>query len=282
MAEITRYITRLSRIFSQKDWVKKFEEAGREDILTNFIKTIEGLSNVEADLFLNLTEDYLYVDAIKLQRCFREIYLDISIELIAGFEEIYVLPLRAPDEGQKTKSSSSVLYPAYHQLKLMCRQDGFSKNLKIESKDSITALTTNLADRDECLIIFVDDFIGTGHSALKALSVYESKLKKTTDVIAVMCAVCQEKGYKKLSKFGFDVWAHHIRKKGISDSEKIADIEEAIDIMTGISSRIITNSKHYLGHNSSEALVTMPFRTPNNTFPIYWADNNAGTAPFYR
>lgn len=282
MAEIGKYTYRLTIIFRQKDWFKKFEEAGFEDILTNFIKTIQGLSDDEADLFLQLTEDYLYVDAIAMQRCFREIYSDISIDLIASYEEIYFLPLRAPDENQSTKSQSSVQYPAYHQLKLMCRQKGFTQNLKIESKDSMTALEKSLNNRRNCLIIFVDDFIGTGRSALKALSAYESHFKRDTDITAVMCAVCQEEGNKKLKTSGFDVWTNHIRNKGLSDSQKITEVGKAIEIMKGISSRIIKNSNHYLGFASSEALVTMPFRTPNNTFPIYWSDNELGTAPFYR
>ncbi|AGF79256.1 hypothetical protein UWK_02720 [Desulfocapsa sulfexigens DSM 10523] len=282
MAEITKYFPRLNKIFIQKNWFKKFEEAGFEDILTNFIKIIEGLSDDEADLLLKLTEDYLYVDANAMQRCFREIYCDISIELIAGFEEVYFLPLIAPDDSQNTKSQSSVLYPAYHQLNLMCRQNGLTNNLKIESKDLMTALGNSLADRGDCLLIFVDDFIGTGRSALKALSAYESNFRKSTDVVAVMCAVCQSEGKEKLKNAGFDVWANHIRKKGLTDSQKITEIGKAIEIMKGISARIISNSKHYLGFASSEALVTMPFRTPNNTFPVYWADNGSGTAPFYR
>ncbi len=282
MAEITKYFNRLNKIFIKNKWFRTFDEAGFDDILTNFVEMIDELSDEEADLVLTLTEDYLYVDANTIQRYFRDIYSDISIELIASYGEIYLLPLRAPDKNQNTKSQSSVHYPAYHRLKQMCRQNGITENINIKSKDSMATLGNDLTDRGDCLIIFVDDFIGTGRSALKALSVYESNYKKSTDEIAVMCAVCQAEGNEKVKNEGFDVWTYNIRKKGVSDSKRVIDIGKAIEIMKGISARIIKNREYHLGFGSSEALVTMPFRTPNNTFPIYWVDNASRIAPFYR
>lgn len=282
MADIKNYLSRLQKIFHQKDWFRLFEYTGFDEKLTSFIEIIEESSEEEADLLLTLTEEYLYVDANTMQNYFLHIYNDISIELISSFKEIYILPLISPDNNQDTKSQSSVLYPAYHQLQLMCRHSKIDQDFKIESKDSMDALDNDLKNRKDCLIIFVDDFIGTGRSALKALSSYEKYFKRDTDVVAVMCAVCQEEGSEKLKKQGFDVWSHDVRKKGISDSNKITEVEKAIKVMSGISARVISNRQYHLGYRSSEALVTMPFRTPNNTFPIYWADNGTRTAPFYR
>jgi hypothetical protein len=283
MAEITKYFARLSKIFLEQEWIVKFKEAGYDDTLNNFLEMIGELSNDEADLILTLTEDYLYIDANAISRCFREIYLSISVELISSYKEVYILPLREPDGGLNTKSSSFVIYPACHILRSMCPGNGTIGNVKIESFDSMAALDSELSGRGNCLIIFVDDFIGTGLTALKALSSYRCQFRKMTDEVAVMSAVCQEEGNKKIKNAGFDVWTHHIRKRGVSDSTKIKEVEKAIEVMLGISTkRIQISKKYHLGFLSSEALVTMPFRTPNNTFPIYWVSNATRKAPFYR
>jgi hypothetical protein len=280
MADINKYIGRLNKIFNDNHWSRLFDELGFADILPNFVKMIGELSDDEADLVLTLTEDYLYIDANAMERIFREIYLDLSIDLITSYKQIYFLPLRAPSPGSsKTKSHSSVHYPAFHRLKLMCREND---NVAIESYDSMATLGGELSCRKECLIIFVDDFIGTGGSALKALNKYDSDFSKSTDIVAVMCAVCQEEGALKVKQAGYDVWTHHTRKKGLSESRKVKQVQKAIEIMSGISAKIIKNKDFHLGYLSSEALVTMPFRTPNNTFPIYWVDNNLRRAPFYR
>jgi hypothetical protein len=170
MADIYKYIGRLSKIFNDKHWSRLFDELGFADILPNFVAIIGELTDDEADLLLTLTEDYLYVDANEIDRIFREIYLGIGIDLIASYEQIYFLPLRAPSiNSSKTKSHSSVHYPAFHRLQLLCREKGA---VKIASYDSMASLGNELSCRKECLIIFVDDFIGTGESAMKALEIY--------------------------------------------------------------------------------------------------------------
>jgi hypothetical protein len=97
-----------------------------------------------------------------------------------------------------------------------------------------------------------------------------------------MCAVCQEEGNLKVKEAGYDVWTHYTRKKGLTDSGKFMEVKKSLEVMIGISARIVRDKDYYLGYHSSEALVTMPFRTPNNTFPIYWVDHASRRAPFYR
>lgn len=48
-------------------------------------------------------------------------------------------------------------------------------------------------------------------------------------------------------------------------------LEQKLELMKSIESKIPKVGKFSFGYEKSEALVTL-MRTPNNTFPIFWKD----------
>ena len=73
-----------------------------------------------------------------------------------------------------------------------------------------------------------------------------------------------------------------IREKGISDYYLGETLDENKDLMVEIEKNLGTKREYRFGYGDSESLVTM-CRTPNNTFPIFWQENNnMKVAPFPR
>ena len=133
----------------------------------------------------------------------------------------------------------------------------------------------NLPDSSKNRIVLVDDFVGTGETAMGAVE-YVRELcptLKDNSTIVVLCIVAMKEGTELLRRNGVATYCHHIRQKGISEEMVEGERDEALNNMTVIESNIKKLKDNYhFGYNHSESLVCME-RCPNNTFPIYWLGN---------
>lgn len=281
MSDPTKTIPILTRIFREKRWKELFDELGIEGAFESFVEVFKRLNDDEAGLLFNVLEDYLFVDANSMLRRFRMIFKDIGVELLLEYyDSIIFVPLKQ-SSSPKTKSHGFALYPAYHALRNLSK-----KSPKIESYDTLEALSSQKKGRTNSLIFLVDDFIGSGDTALKAYKRFEKEHRVATDDAIILSVVCLGTGRDNIEKEGHQIWSSVDQAKGISDSTRIADKGKAIEIMKGISSKLSVRPSYYLGYKKSEGLVSMPVRTPNNTFPLFWCprDSSGGDwpAPFYR
>ena len=124
-------------------------------------------------------------------------------------------------------------------------------------------------------------FIGTGETAVKGINDILSKVADRNRIY-VIALVAQNVGIEAIESLGIRIYADVIRFKGISDYYKDEELIEKINLMEAIERKLAIKRKYRFGYGASEALVTMK-RTPNNTFPVFWEENDrANKAPFPR
>lgn len=270
-------ITKLTTIFQSNKW--PFADSKEYSTLfIDFCALLSNLSIDEQELVLILTEDFLRVTYFDYLPLMEKVLLRIDNDLIEKADQIFILPLISPRDKEKgvVKSSHNMLYNILHQC--INRHTCF-RNAK--RKTSVLVDMVKMQhDRRNALLIFVDDYIGSGLTACEAMWDYWMSYRVESDSVVIIALVAQDKGIYVLNKHLFNhVYAEHIRRRGISDSDKFADINTPLDIMDQIERRLKIKKKCRRGFAKSEALVTM-IRTPNNTFPVYWCSETKKRKPW--
>lgn len=135
--------------------------------------------------------------------------------------------------------------------------------------------------KDNTIVVFTDDFIGTGETALGALDYVHKVLGEdfSNDRIKVLAIAVQQTGKQVINDKGIQVYSEYVFNKGISDHYQGDALTDATKKMESIESKINVREGLHFGYGHSEALVCMA-RCPNNTFPVYWLGKN--TAPYER
>jgi len=272
-----RTFIKVYSLFKRKGW--KTDNIPKSKF-GRFCNRFAWLSSEQQTLMLNLTKRFECIESKEYYKLFIDI-IDNNEEFrksaIAASKKIHICPLIAPDDVGKIKSSTFLLY----NLK--------SYSVHYESffnKKSIRLHDSNNPDWVERIrgnekIILIDDFVGTGETAIKALEAFvqQGKLKKN---IAVLALVAQKTGIEAIDKFGIKVYTNKIIDRGIRDYYKNDDLIEAIEIMREIEEKLNVDERFAFGYKQSEALIAM-IRPPNNTFPVFWWENKQHKiAPFPR
>ena len=174
------------------------------------------------------------------------------------------------------KSSSAVLY----QLKGTTMKQHLQLNPKIVI-ENIQKLPDYVIT-DSSIIVLVDDFIGTGETALAAVDYIHEMVPalKDNSQIVVFSIIALRNGVECLNNVGVKTYCSIEKRKAISEEMVDSDREAATAIMQQIESKLKKLKADYrFGYKGSEALVSME-RCPNNTFPVYWLTKNV--APYER
>ena len=277
-----RYALKAYNLFQKKNWKIETQENGLSTF-DRFCNRLAVLDNDEQrELLLELTEDYLRVSLNEYEKLFLRVWGKFfsgkKIEL--GKEERFVIcPLQQPNDFGKIKSSTAMLY--------LC-QDNCLRCFPIFSNEQIRICSSPECLKDiQCKIkelVLIDDYIGSGETGLGCLA-YIKNLGKDIENITVLSLVSQKEGIKALKKEDVHVFTAVQREKGITDKYlNDEEREHKLKLMGKIENTLKIPKEWHLGYNNSEALVSM-IRTPNNTFPIYWYEDNKGKsrrAPFPR
>jgi len=275
-------VTKLQKILASKNWQIDVDDNSK--IFTNFCHLLELLKEEEQDLILKLVDKYDYFpfntyDSM-IKECVKKIKSYFS-DKIDNFNQIILLPIITERYFGYTKSGNLPLY----QIKNYIPEVFGVVNSKVFSYEIPSHVNEYNANRNNALLIFVDDFLGSGDSAIEALNYYEANLKKDDDTVVLLSLVAQEQGVLNLFEKGYDVFSSKIRKKGLTDNFELEEANAYKDIMLGIEAKLKVSAKYRLGYKQSEALVSM-IRTPNNTFPVFWHDKELSktgkAAPFRR
>ena len=217
--------------------------------------------------FLRIPQSEYLESIIPPVKSLRETYPDKTLVFTACLKK---------EDIEELKSPSSVLY----QIK------GTTIKTKVNLGDYkviglLNANTVKQLDLTRSQIVLVDDFVGTGETASKAVKyVHELLPEVKNDSICVLCIVTMQNGKTVLENQGIRVFDHVVCKRGISDYYTEPQLDNAIAEMQGIEKTLQNLKPDYrFGYMQSEALVCME-RCPNNTFPIYWLTK--GVAPYER
>lgn len=265
-------LEQLRTLFAQKKW--PVDEDIELSVFERFYKTLSILNDNEQGFLLDLSYRFVHIPQSE--------YLTYMLTPLSQLRQdegnrtlLFVTCTPKEDVG-KIKSSAMVLY----QLK------GTTLRHHIDiSPKRVVENILRLADysiTDNTTIVLVDDFVGTGETAINAVDFVrelQPSLKDNSKII-VLCIVALHEGIKKLAKIGVKTYCSLERRKEISEEIIDRERDAAKKMMVDIESHLTKLKEEFrFGYNDSEALVCME-RCPNNTFPIYWLTKN--TAPYER
>jgi len=281
--------TRLRNIFRKHGWPIRVE--GRHtDIFNNYGRLLERLNHQHQELILFLTEDFLHCPIEHYAKTLIRALNRIERTKIDAFEKIFVLPLVPIEDFGMSKSA--------HFMSYLCRTEVVPKiaHLRVKKPNvyqDIRDFNRLESGRHGSLLLFLDDFIGTGKTACKALDDYRNEnYIKGDDAVIVTALVAQEQGIKAIEDLGYEVFTSHVKSRGISDSPRFphgtfTDATATLQIMSILEDHLGYRESSHLrfGYKRSEALVAM-MNTPDNTFPVFWSnrsvDGRKWPAPFPR
>lgn len=251
----------LSQIYKEKNW--NISTAFGNNEYDDFCSMLTYLNADQQDLIIDLTKDFLKVGFNEyIQHFLKSFDLFYHSSLSKGKNRVFIKPLLCKDDIGRTKSSSLLYYLINSHIVLL--QNKYP-NIKIICSDNFNSLNTAKFNKTD-IICLVDDYVGTGETAIKAINFLQNSSTNICDLVAITL-VAQEEGINNVKNCGYNIFAATVRSKGISDLS--SNVESMLAIMESIESKMGVQTKYQLGYGRSESLVKM-ISTPNNTFPIYW------------
>ena len=271
----------LHEAIKEKNWDVLFANLNDEVAIENLFRILDELEDCEADLFLVLVKKYIFASPNDILALTSKLVKDKLAKLSENFDKVVVLPLKE-SSSDALKSGSYVAYAVGYALK---RALGNSN--KVSIKENITFLCKrHEEERYRTLIVFADDFVGSGNSVVKTYTDYSQNFERPNDEAVIFSTFVLSCGLENVTSQGIDIIFDSVLLKGISNAPEIHDKENALNIMKGISSRLSISRDYYLGFLNSEALFSTANRSPNNTFPVFWCsrrkDRSEWPAPFPR
>lgn len=258
----------LTKVFEEHQWDIPQDGDGLENRFNRFCERLSLFSNEEQKLIIDLTSRFTAINSTE--------YLSIILKLLNENDEInkgtinsatklFVFPLIAPDDFEKTKSSKFVWY--YLQDEKIKFHKVFLNKQLLFCEISKMQWAKNLQDNEK--IILVDDYIGSGETAESAINwIVDEHGINSKDIIVISLAA-QSIGLEHLKGLGIEVYTYYEFGRGISDFYDVVQCEEKNKLMNEIEKKLKVEGKYKFGYNRSEALVSLT-RTPNNTFPVFW------------
>lgn len=254
--------TKLRDVFISNKW--KIDIKDKNNKFGKYIRLLESLNNEEEqDLILDLTKRFIHVrDEEYLDHLVTALNkLHLFLPEIKTFNVFPALPKK--DLYGLPKSAHSIFY----------RFKGDQIDEKLNFSDvnfhpvnDIDRFNSNILNSKQ-KILLVDDFIGSGDTALEATHIISSSNRNN---IIFLCIVIHELGLERLENEGYKVFYAIKINKGISNYYSGFQKENNTQLMKRIEQKIPKLQEEYkFGYKQCEALLCMS-RMPNNTFPIYW------------
>lgn len=260
---------RARQLFSEKCWPRTGDLG--ETYFDDFCSTLDCLSPNQAEMLISLTRDFLWVQDTEYIRLFSDVFDNLVRSLDKNLK-VFLLPMWSDENLGKLNSSVSLLYL------IKCRIPAIQKkynNFKISLLDSPKGLDYEKLG-ENTMFCLVDDFVGSGNTAIGAAQYYVEK-GVSSERVVILALVAMRQGMEKIEQNGLRVYANIVMDRAISNRED-GNRETYLAEMKDIEDYIGVNEKYRMGYAQSEALVRM-FRTPNNTFPIYWLKNKRNLCP---
>lgn len=222
-----------------------------------------------------LTKKFENLPLAKYENALESLVSRLPEELFRNIERVFVIPVSAKKDSGKLKSGSMI----GHLLKTYLGYDAqIDDNVEIHFLPNVSYLKSKMK-RGPSLIIFCDDFIGTGSQASGCIDWYSDFKKNEDSTIFVTVSILQS-GLEHIRSLGYAVYYQSIYKKAISDFQNEFSTN-AISVMEGIEDKIKVPPRYRLGFEGSEALLAFNLRAPNNTFPVYWYNKGSRRKPVF-
>lgn len=265
----------LHDIFESHNWHINIDDS--ISCFQRFTRTLSTLTPEEQCLILSLTERFKHFPKEE----YSDLMIPLLIELRDNYPDDYIYFVRCCKEEDvgKIKSCDFVLY----QLKGTSIRQRINLG-KYRVVDDLSFIEIDRIKRRNAIVVFVDDYVGTGETAMGALNYFIKCLPQLSecskDRFCFLTLAAYSKGKTILESNNYKVYASFEHFRGISDYYEEHERLQKIQIMNNIERRLSGLSKKFrFGYGQTEGLICME-RCPNNTFPIYWF--NKGDAPYER
>lgn len=286
----------LEKKFGNTDWAK--DDPSKIEKLARRISLLE---KKEKDLIKQLTSRFCYIDYVQALQSLMAA-LNTFLEKNKGCEYIIVAPLKSPfikrEEKDATgrvmaqKAKSSDLW--YAILRSFFIRERYDSRLyfdfcdkPVDIKISINSILKKILGSrktqespkenlsNTCKIVLIDDFVGSGNTAVEIITDYLSYLQgeginASSNQFCVVVIVAMQDGLDYIkSHVKVNSYCSFLKQKEIT---KRPNADENKKLMESIEKKVLPelNQDYSFGYKKSEALVSIMERAPNNTFPFYW------------
>ena len=259
----------LMEVFKNNGWEIPSKDAGYESRFNRFCERLSLLDANEQNLVIELTRHFTVINSNDylqiLIRLLNQLHAG-QIKIFKNTNKFFVFPLLAPQDFNKTKSSSCVWY---------CFRNETIKYNPIFIEKSLIFCDIEKASWVDNIkpceaVILLDDYIGSGETAVSAINWMIEKHKVPPGQMVILSLAAQEAGIQQVvAQTGVAVYSHYHFKRGIRDTYTGEQLDTYISLMTGIEDKLKVASECRFGYNQSETLISL-IRTPNNTFPVFW------------
>jgi hypothetical protein len=257
--------SRLHKLMQQRIWLENVCEELVE--LWNLCK-----NKKEKKLIEELLIKFLVLDSDKIEKACKKIagYISNKWYLIGKSTKIVAMSY-----GDKPDGSQFII---------QCLKNKFADKKGWEERDFVNNLLTigqaKYQTKANQSIVLIDDFIGTGKTAIRKTEWLINKFKEKNlqkVKIYIVSLACMEAAVKKIKGPKIEFYSPYILKKGISDYYKGNKLDERVKNMENLESMLNPKYKNLkltdfnFGYGKSEALFAIQgINVPNNVFPIFW------------
>jgi len=274
-------LLKVEELFIYKKWDISTRIVNTPSLFFRFCERLKLLSLEQQLLTIELAYKYTRIELGNYLERFYDSLISLGDKIYNDFDKIFVLPLLSPHKATPSKTKSAGF------LHYMFESDDYTwLSEKFIPNSSLQHLQYNFDNKDSILIL-IDDFVGSGETAIEICNEYiniETKTGKISpsNIKVVSIASCIQ-GIKTVKdSLGIDVISALTFGRGISDDSEKEKVLAKTEIMQSIE-KILNVKPHFkFGYKQTEALITMLYKTPNNTFPVYWHETGNKMAPFPR
>ncbi len=271
----------ITDVFKSNGWEIPEETSGYESRFNRFCERLSLLDNDEQKFIIDLTRRFTAIDSTEYLSVIMKLLnenTELRKTILSQNRKFYIFPLISPDDFEKTKSSKFVWY--------LLRDEKIKYHKVFTEKELVfcdicqVSWIENIKPSEK--VFLVDDFIGSGETAEKAINWYINHHNIKLDKIAILALAAQRAGIEALQQKGIEVYTYYCFDKGISDFYTGDELDKYTTLMEKIESKLKVDARYNFGYNRSEALVALT-RAPNNTFPVFWRKNGKNKiVPFPR
>lgn len=269
-------LDRLKSLFDALYWPVRSTGGSTSELFSSFVALLDELDVDGRELLLTITQDFLRHTLELYDRSTIDL-VDKLVSTIPPGATVVLLPLINPANAGEIKSHGMASYLVKYEVLSRAAAHSWT----VRDWDRPDRMARDFPHRRNAYVLLIDDFVGTGETANGAWTHFKVTHSVPSDRIYIVCFVAQHVGVEFLARAAIPCITVYERHKGISDSVHLVDKAAAMAVVDRIESDLVIDPNKLRGYMKSEALVMM-HRCPDNTFPMYWANQKRSGAAWPR
>ncbi|HVC78994.1 MAG TPA: hypothetical protein VNL35_00640 [Chloroflexota bacterium] len=268
-------VNEVRKIFVAKNWpIDESETSGIEGPFERTMRMLTQLNEEEINLILKLLGRFVRIELDQYTSAMSKIVSSIVDDISPV--RVVIVPIKSSKDSRDRRSKSGDL------MGIIARTAFSGLSIRVDAFSDLDAgPIQTMMGKPGSYVLGVDDFIGTGRTAVSFIDDYLARFPGRLSQLRLASLVSLERGASAIGDRGCGLYCVHKMGRAISDCSiwSLSAKSKYLSAMAEIESRIGISHEYHLGYGKSEGLVKM-LRTPNNTFPIFWATKIYNGAPW--